>query len=675
MIVEDLIRLGKPLLKGSMNAREILRLVSDVNDTKVKNFYQHVIVVEIVDGHKPVAFHQVWGEFKEEKKKINFVPNTTRALGAPFILPQGGNPIHPQGVYGTAVYPCYERHIEGFRESSEKVSNFIKGRLVRTSAFEFDDTTVERLASAIHKVVIDDIHTKQKEKLLGVLILVDMCGQDGPYRYSKKRSESHIGRSHIFPDKFIEPNYDRVLELFWNAKLQEGEEKGKREGYCTICAQESNLITIYSKAWPWYLPTWTCPLPEGGKADLMIEGIGVCGDCYKALTYGACLFNAFTRPVQNLITREIFSPVADREGSRYTTRPPTISGSGLLLPLLDKNLEDEAMQEDFAENIMVMLNEQVESKGLLQRYITAVTGFELILPESSVKEDYRLSLIYYSGNPGRGDIHLRAYIEDVLPSTMRQLRDIIHEVSKTAIQLLIALYPKASKKQQTYYNLLYRSVPFVLTKSYGGAYVWDQLQSVLHRQPLSLSRPIRNIVERFRSVARKYPKTFNEICEEVIFFLTFLEFIKRYRCDLLKEEGGEIMRHWKELLQLVKEPSVENLQLNSPAELGFISGALIRQFGRQYRAVVRKDYMERILTFGSDLTPEVVWQKGLRQIFEIAPRYKNIKLSNNFLSRIGVILTEYDRLKPEIAKHKDEFMASFWAGYSLQGYDRLKTQK
>jgi len=47
MIIEDLVRLGKPLLEGGMDARDILELISDVNDEKVKNFFRHVFVVEL----------------------------------------------------------------------------------------------------------------------------------------------------------------------------------------------------------------------------------------------------------------------------------------------------------------------------------------------------------------------------------------------------------------------------------------------------------------------------------------------------------------------------------------------------------------------------------------------------------------------------------------------------
>lgn len=47
MIIEDLVRLGKPLLEGGLSPRDILELVSDMTDPKVKNFYRHVFVIEV----------------------------------------------------------------------------------------------------------------------------------------------------------------------------------------------------------------------------------------------------------------------------------------------------------------------------------------------------------------------------------------------------------------------------------------------------------------------------------------------------------------------------------------------------------------------------------------------------------------------------------------------------
>ena len=334
-------------------------------------------------------------------------------------------------------------------------------------------------------------------------------------------------------------------------------------------------------------------------------------------------------------------------------------------------MEDDEVREEFAENIEAMLKPPSRTGSMLDRHIDSVTGFECFLPEKVETDDYRLSLIYYSGDPGRGDIHLRAYVEDVIPSTVTGLQKVAKHVSDMVIHLLQVLLPEASESQKAYYHTRYRSLPFMLARGYGGPYVWDQLQATLHRQSLGLRRPIRNVAERLRSITPRYPDSRNEIREEVIFYLTFLEFWAQYQRKLSKGEQNMAMRPWKELLQIVFEHPVEQVQLESSAELGFACGAVMQQFSRQYYAVTKKDYLkQRVLTFGSDLTPEKVWRQGLKQIFEVVPRYEKLRLGEDFLQRLGVVLTEYDRLKQDTEKSKDEFMASFWAGHSLQGYDR-----
>jgi hypothetical protein len=43
----------------------------------------------------------------------------------------------------------------------------------------------------------------------------------------------------------------------------------------------------------------------------------------------------------------------------------------------------------------------------------------------------------------------------------------------------------------------------------------------------------------------------------------------------------------------------------------------------------------------------------------------NMGLKQELRQRIGVALMEYQRLEESVKREKDEFMASFWAGYFL----------
>ena len=43
MLIEELIRLGRPLLEDNSDPQQVLRLITGVEDERVKNFYRHVL--------------------------------------------------------------------------------------------------------------------------------------------------------------------------------------------------------------------------------------------------------------------------------------------------------------------------------------------------------------------------------------------------------------------------------------------------------------------------------------------------------------------------------------------------------------------------------------------------------------------------------------------------------
>ena len=47
MLIEELIRIGRPLIEGGFDAAELLPLITDVGDTRARNFYRHVFVLEL----------------------------------------------------------------------------------------------------------------------------------------------------------------------------------------------------------------------------------------------------------------------------------------------------------------------------------------------------------------------------------------------------------------------------------------------------------------------------------------------------------------------------------------------------------------------------------------------------------------------------------------------------
>lgn len=126
------------------------------------------------------------------------------------------------------------------------------------------------------------------------------------------------------------------------------------------------------------------------------------------------------------------------------------------------------------------------------------------------------------------------------------------------------------------------------------------------------------------------------------------------------------MRPWQELVQNISNNPIQEVRFDDVEELGFAAGYLVRQFARQYyRAAHEKDYLQhRVMTFGSDLTPDVIHRRALGKLPEYAMRV-NARLSEDFRQRLGVWLSAYPAMKNEVEKRSDEFMAAFWAGYML----------
>ena len=126
------------------------------------------------------------------------------------------------------------------------------------------------------------------------------------------------------------------------------------------------------------------------------------------------------------------------------------------------------------------------------------------------------------------------------------------------------------------------------------------------------------------------------------------------------------MRPWQALIENVASAPISDIEFQDVEELGFAAGHLVRQFSRlYYRASDEKDYLQhRVMTFGSDLTPEVIYRRALGKLPEYAMRVK-ANLSEDFRQRLGVWLSTYPQMKVQVKKNSDEFMAAFWAGYML----------
>jgi hypothetical protein len=409
------------------------------------------------------------------------------------------------------------------------------------------------------------------------------------------------------------------------------------------------------------------------------------------LTLGAHIFGKLTKLIQPRLTKEIFAPAADAAGKKVAQRRklkvlPTVRGSAFLLPIHDDALEDDELRSEFAANVRTILDPPIEKGSSAERYLDEVTGFELFLPEDAEKDDYRLTFVYFSGDPSRGNIHLRAFIQDVIPSTVSRLRKIARSKAKYGLELQRSINPNVSDEQAaSFYNRL-SSVPFILGRAYGGSYLWKQLESVMYGRPLDLRRPTRNAARRMTSLSKSLSGKdgMYELYEEVVFYLHFLEFLGTYNNEMaLRDNDDSIerrpemkMRPWKELLNDVLQGPVGELHFESPADLGFACGVLTRRFGRSYWHATKagkdgKDFLKhRVMTFGSDLSPEVVWKRGMAKMFDLEARLSKLNLSEDFRQRVGLVLAELDRLRDEVRSSRDEFMSAFWSGYALEGSEK-----
>jgi hypothetical protein len=711
MLIEDLIRLGRPVLESGLEAREILRLITDAADDRVKNFYRHVIVVELppegTEGEPAVLRVQKWQvEQQVVGKKPEIDVDVERALGAPFVIPSGGSVKHAQGRYGVPVYPMWNLHYLLFRESADGIRGFLEGRLTKTSGFTINEAVLIDVSVRLHQMMTE-LPFDPRENWLGVLVLA-RCGKGDSYSLENSESLQAIAQSALYPGRFIRPNDQKVLEGYWAAKIEEGAEFGRRDGPCTITGEGDSAVSAYCKAWPWALIEWTCPIPHGGGSrgllktkETLLAGIALSEASYRALTLGANLFHGLTRKLHHVVLPELFAPVENRDRqnaarNRRLGDLTTILGSAFLLPLRDTTLSDPADRDEFACRIVAMLNAPLPPEPMADGYLTDVIGFDMMLPEELNRDEFRLTLVYFSSGGKAADVHLRAYIQDVLPSTAGRLKKLVRPCREQMTELLRLLLPNASEGRRNYLNPRYQSVPYLLGRGYGGSHLWTVLEQCLHRRPLD-SRPVlAHVAARIGSVVPGWPDSWSDVLDEVIFLLVCRDFIHRYNREVAHppKEDPMPMRPWQDLIRAYERDPIEQMEF-TVAELGFASGLVLHRFNGfyTYSQGRDKDFLKhRVLTFGADLGPRDVVRavgairtvaakfddlRGMVETGQLAyyPEEERKRHTGDFQRRLGVVLNALERFRNDLDKGRDEFMTGFWSGYCLQGYDRPRKPK
>jgi len=675
VLIEQLIRLGRPFLKGGFTPAEILGMVSDVLDPGARNFFTKVILVEVdrtETGQVAVRWER-WGVFRKDESETNevFSPSQKQVVAVPFTIPSGGNPLHAQGRYGVPVYLIYEKNAQAMIHHLDETLKYLKARLERTPGVQLTEQEFHSVGQAVHEV-IRKIELPKKEKWLGLLVLA-LVEPDGYVRYEslayspRDGFETVLGTSQIHPRRQLVSDLERILERFWLSKLIEGEEKGRLEGegsLCSVCGHQGEVVSAYSKAWSWLTTTWPGPLSAFLREDQLVEGVALCPSCYQALTMGGNLFNRMTVAMPMWLTKELFTPVDNPSSKAFRAQPDTIYGGVMALPLLEWEGSEEE-QAVYVQSVKSMLEQQDVRPSGEQFYLNMVTGLEMRLPHELMEgEKYRLNLIYYSGDPGRGDIHLRAMIEEVLPSTARMLTEIIDEAFQDSYMLQKQLFGERLGESD---SRIYRSLPAMLSKAYGMTRMWSALAAALHRRRLHRQPFVRNAALRMQDLTRKYDEKFGLLKHEVFFFLHFQQFLSAYDALIGEEKGGRDVRSWQELLKLLDERKAKDLNIDNVAELGFAAGYLVRQFSKLYYVHTggREFLRDRVITFGSRMNPELLYEYGLKRMVEYAYKLKFDDAFYPHQELLGVVLAEYQRRKAEVQRQKDDFMTSFWAGYCL----------
>jgi hypothetical protein len=689
MLIESLIRLGKPFISTEPDPREVILTVTNAGDERLR-FYERVYLVEVRKQENKLQVaahpHSTFGNHKTVGKKEVFFTNRYQSVSIPVVIPQGGSPVVPQGKYAVPAYLTYDSQFKKFSSEPTEIVSFLAGRLGRAVVdAELGEADINAIAEALHPHFLAAQEEDAKGKILGIVTLILLGGSKSPYTLADgvtdPETEVEVAPSRLEPGQKIIAHLDKIAPLVWDAKLEEGAEQGRlqeEDSYCSFCSSTGEVVSAYCKAWPWFTTTWEGPLPLELDKKNMVESIALCKECYSALTFGANLFSSTVQALPFWLTKEIFSPSSSPAGRQLSRErrgsPEPIYGGMLVLPVPD-NLPHESEEVDlFLDGIRQMA---ARNKGsALDRHLQNITGFETLLPEALQDDLYRLNLLYYSGNPSRADIHLRASIEDVLPSVATRIDDLLQEMGIFASKVHSHYFPPTSRwRQENYASLFY-----LLVTAYGAGYLWSGLSTVLHRRPLTEERFVINAVLRMQELSRKLPDSIWELRREILFYLVFREFLSRYN-EEISEQGGLGMRPWQELADVLSCAPLE-LKCEDVEELGFAVGNVIREFSRWYWMSTRsgaegkgRDFIKhRVMKFHSRLTPDLIWREGLARLGEYALKL-DMGIPAGFKEKTGIIITEFSRLRDEVEIDKDKFTASFWAGYALQGAGKSETEK
>lgn len=400
-------------------------------------------------------------------------------------------------------------------------------------------------------------------------------------------------------------------------------------------------------------------LPSELAEEELVRGAALCHRCYQGLTLGGQFcFSTASRRLPVWVTRELFAPAMSRGGDTPRQVRQEVYAGLIITPLVPLDAEAE---KRFADGLEAFRRQTVYLERGLP--LEQVLGLEqTVLPETLTDARFRLTVLYYTGEVARKNVHLLAVVEDVTPSVAQAVDELLVALGEEVARLCQALQLSPARYER---QLL--CLPPLLAMAYGYGYVWQALGRILHRQPIALSPMVRHAALRMQECAARWQRDDARwaMREEVLRYLVFRAFWQAYMRKVVqrKEEGAD-MRPWPELLNELKAGSLDFAR--SVDELGFAAGYLVRAFSRGYWWKTKgKDFLtHRVLTFGSRLTPDAVWRRAILPMPEYAVRV-GLPLREELRRQHGAWLLAYRQMEPEVQKARDAFLAAFWAGYHL----------
>ncbi|QDR78928.1 hypothetical protein SPTER_01790 [Sporomusa termitida] len=664
MLAESIIRIGRPIKDGGMPCREKIRLLTDVSSENCKNFFRHVFLIELAGGDSCLQQLEL-GDMALENNKETFTVDSQRNVTFPIFYPNGGNPLHAQGIYPLPCYLLYDPHLKALGEKEQFKKEFLSPRLNNTLQYR-DMTLSEKELLADQVAVLLAAQATEfisEDKQLGILMIYDArlnVFQEKQDWMGEDETLMWINESRLQPGRQLYLDGEEVLQCINQAKFYEAAELGSEKNAVSTFSNQpaAEVVSIYNKAWLWLSPTWDMPRSIYWQDDEWTKGIKVDAESYAAYFYGVQFLKEIQVPVASAVLKEMFAPVTSVEAKKNmkATSFESIYGIPLVLPLTDGG-----SQQLFA-NYRRMLKKDSEKQSNSDLHLKVLAGIDRVVPE--IGDEHRLTILYYSGDLSRGNMHIRAVIEDIVPSVAGKIEQILHDlkVSETGkIQLAFGVAEQAVYKTQT--------LPALLANAFGPGYVWETLQAALHKEPLRLERLRLTTARRLNELANKEDTW--QMVQELIFYYSFLYFLHQYEQKILQKQGGVmILSDWDEFKALYSQGRLDLCHLASVEQLGFTAGLLLRQFHNSYYQKTGKDFVkQRVMKFGSKLTPAMIWKNGLLRCEELAQQW-NMKLGANFRPVLAQALLGFLAKQDQLVPEKDSFMTAFWSGYLLYKADK-----